>query len=100
MADFKLTDTNDYEVINGDFALTANQLELDLQNTQLILEIDLGGMKSNPLGGVGMGKRFNDKLTEKLESKIKSELQKDNISVSSVTQEGLDIIVKIRKQNE
>lgn len=82
--DFKLNEKKEYIILNGDFTVTSNQSELDLQNSELVITLNTGNIMDYPLGGVGISRSLNGKLTTNLKRKIESELLTDGILTDSI----------------
>ena len=82
--DIRLTDDFDYQIINGDFAYTANDDDLDVQTTNLLLTISQGGIKYEPLSGIGIGRIINDILSPESIIEIDSQLKDNGVPVNLV----------------
>jgi len=93
--DIKLNDNYEYMIINGDFATTSNQMELDEQNTEMLLLLGKGHIKDYPMAGIGLDKELNNKLTNQLRRQIESELLIDGIMTLSIEVEDNEINIEL-----
>ncbi|PIE50814.1 MAG: hypothetical protein CSA38_01310 [Flavobacteriales bacterium] len=74
MKDIKLNNVNDLEIIGGDFVIG----ESELQEVGIILQLNQGELKSDPLCGMNMYKYIKGKgVSVELEKNLKIQLERD-----------------------
>ncbi len=75
MKDIKLNNVNDLEIIGGDFVIG----ESELQEVGVILQLNQGELKSDPLCGMNMHKYIKGKgVSVELEKNLKIQLERDD----------------------
>lgn len=87
MADIKLTNDYLYDIVNGDFALTNSPREQELQTAEMILLLDKGHDRNNPLDGAGIIKGINQQLDRYLKRRIETEFEKASLILDSIFQD-------------
>lgn len=81
MKDFKLNEENDLEIQNGDFVIT----ESEMQEVGILLQLNQGALKSDPLCGMNMYKYLKGKGTStELKKNLKIQLERDGKNYEEV----------------
>ncbi len=75
MTDLFLDSENDFNFLNGDFRID----ESEMQDVAIILELNQGELKSDPILGPNLITMINAKANDKeIQQRVKLHLQRDN----------------------
>lgn len=79
--DILLDDDNDLKIVGGDFVIN----ESEMQDVGIILQMNPGELKSDPILGVGMIRRVKSGVTkEDLEVDVKLHLKRDGKDYNTI----------------